>query len=42
MTVFFCLHTIYNKITKINMNKNMIRLTESQLHRVIKESVKKC
>lgn len=23
------------------MNKNMIRLTESQLHRVIKESVKK-
>lgn len=41
MTVFFCLHTIYNKITKINMNKNMIRLTESQLHRVIKESVKK-
>ena len=41
MTVFFCLHTIYNKITKINMNKNMIRLTESQLHRVIKECVKK-
>ena len=41
MTVFFCLHTFYNKITKINMNKNMIRLTESQLHRVIKESVKK-
>lgn len=41
MTVFFCLHTIYNKITKIYMNKNMIRLTESQLHRVIKESVKK-
>ena len=41
MTVFFCLHPIYNKITKINMNKNRIRLTESQLHRVIKESVKK-
>ena len=41
MTVFFCLHPIYNKITKINMNKNMIRLTESQLHRVIKECVKK-
>ena len=39
MTIFLCLHPIYNKITKINMNKNRIRLTESQLKRIVEESV---
>ena len=38
--IFSLYRTIYNKKQNLIMKKNRIRLSESQLHRVIKESVK--
>ena len=35
------LRDIYIKNTYYNMNKKLIRLTESDLHRIVKESVKR-
>lgn len=41
MAIFLFYMIFINKKVIINMRTNRIRLTESQLHRVIKESVKR-